>query len=108
MFVYETIYFEAYTYDQYIWDKNNIAQLYFILGTAELCWNFSGWLRDAPDIYRFPVMHMVKTHFLLENLWVSVACLGLEIPESTSWSNKNINQSKIGSITYNLILWTYA
>ena len=23
---------------------------------------------DVPDIYRFPVVHMVKTHFLLENL----------------------------------------
>ena len=28
--------FEAYTNDQYIWQKNNIAQSYFILGTAEL------------------------------------------------------------------------
>ena len=26
--VYEKIYFEAYTNDQYIWHKNNIAQLY--------------------------------------------------------------------------------
>ena len=30
MVVYEKIYFEAYTNDQYIWHKNNIAQLYFI------------------------------------------------------------------------------
>ena len=34
MVVYEKIYFEAYISDQYIWHKNNIAQLYFILGTA--------------------------------------------------------------------------
>ena len=36
MVVYEKVYFEAYTNDQYIWHKNNIAQLYFILGRAEL------------------------------------------------------------------------
>ena len=68
MVVYEKIYFEAYRNNQYIWHKNNIAQLYFILGRAELRWNFSSWLRDAPDIYRFPVEHMFKIHFLLENL----------------------------------------
>ena len=32
MVVYEKIYFEAYTIDQYIWHKNNIAQLYFMSG----------------------------------------------------------------------------
>ena len=68
MVVYEKIYFEAYRNDQYIWHKNNIAQLYFILGRAELRWNFSSWLRDVPDIHRFPVEHMFKIHFLLENL----------------------------------------
>ena len=68
MVVYEKIYFEAYTNDQYISHKNNIAQLYFILGRAELRWNFSSLLRDASDIHRFPTLHMVKTHFLLENL----------------------------------------
>ena len=47
---------------------NNTLQLYFTLGTAELHWNFSSLLRDAPDIHRFPTVHMVKTHFLLENL----------------------------------------
>ena len=57
--------------------QNNIAQLYFILWIAELHWNFSSWLRDAPDIYRFPVVHMVKTHFLLERLCISGASLGI-------------------------------
>ena len=71
MVVFEKIYFEAYRNDQYIWHKNNIAQLYFILWRAKLCWNFSRWLRDVPNIYRFPTVHMVKTHFLLENLWIS-------------------------------------
>ena len=32
MVVYEKVYFEAYTNDQYIWYKSNIAQLHFILG----------------------------------------------------------------------------
>ena len=36
-----------------------------------LFWNFSSWLRDSFDIYRFLVVHMVKTHFLLENKWIS-------------------------------------
>ena len=71
MVAYEKIYFEAYTNDQYISHKNNIAQLYFILGRAELHWNFSSWLRDASDIHRFPALHMVNTHFMLENLWIS-------------------------------------
>ena len=64
MVVYEKIYFEAYTNDQYIWFKNNIALLYFILGRAELCFKFSSWLRDITDIYRFLIVHMVKTYFL--------------------------------------------
>ena len=77
MLVYEKIYFEAYTNDQYIWNKNNIAQLYFILGRAELRWNISSWLRDASDIHRFPTLHMIKTHFQLENLWISKPSLGI-------------------------------
>ena len=43
------------------------------LGTAELRWNFSSWLRDTPDIYRFPEVHIV----LLENLWISGASWGI-------------------------------
>ena len=53
MVVYEKIYFDIYTNDQYIWHKNNIAQLYFILGRAELRWNFSSIPKDGPDIHRF-------------------------------------------------------
>ena len=53
--------------NQYNWLKNNTSQLYFILGRAKLCLNFSSLLRDASDIHRFPTVHMVKTHFLLEN-----------------------------------------
>ena len=53
MVIYEKIYFEAYTNDQYIWHKNNIAQLYFILGRAELHLNFSSIPKYAPDIHRF-------------------------------------------------------
>ena len=77
MVVYEKIYFEAYINDQYTWHKNNIAQLYFILGRAELRWNFSSWLRDASDIHRFPTLHMVNIHFLLENLWISKPYLSI-------------------------------
>ena len=77
MVVYEKIFFEPYTNDQYIWHRNNIAQLCFILRTAKLHWNFSSWLRDASDIYRFPTVHMAKTHFLSENLWISKPSLSL-------------------------------
>ena len=53
MVVYEKKYFEAYINDQYIWRKNNIAQLYFTLETAKLHWNFSSIPKDAPDIHLF-------------------------------------------------------
>ena len=53
MVVYEKIYFEAHTNDQYIGHKNNIAQLYFILAKVELHWNFSSIPKDASDIDRF-------------------------------------------------------
>ena len=45
MVVYEKIYFKACTNGQYISHKNNVVQLYFILGRAELHWNFSSILR---------------------------------------------------------------
>ena len=79
MVVYQKIYFEVdlYTNDKNIW-QNNIAQLYYILGRAELCWNSSSLLGDASDIYRFVVVHMVKIHFPLENLWIFGASLGLQ------------------------------
>ena len=51
MVVYEKIYFKAYSNDLYISYKNNIAQLYFILGRAELRWNFSSILKGGLDIH---------------------------------------------------------
>ena len=54
MVVYEKIYFKAYTNDLYISYKNNIAQLYFILGRAKLCWNFPVYLRMALIFTDFP------------------------------------------------------
>ena len=35
----------------------------------DLHWNFASLFIDVPDIHRFPTVHMVKTHYLLENLW---------------------------------------
>ena len=61
MVVYEKEYFEAYTSDQYIWHKNNIAQLYFILETTELHWSFSSIPMDALDIHRFSNRKCVLT-----------------------------------------------
>ena len=54
MLVYEKIYFEVYTNDQFIWHKNNIAQLYFILTDS--------WA----SLRIFPVdlgMHLIFTDF---------------------------------------------
>ena len=42
----EEIYFEAY--NDYILLKDNIAQLYFILGRADLLWNFFRYLQIFP------------------------------------------------------------
>ena len=52
----------------YLFDTNNTAQLYSILGKAELRWNYSSLLRDVSDIHRFQTVHMVKIYFLLKNL----------------------------------------
>ena len=53
MVVYEIIYFKAYTNDQFMCHKNNIAQLYFMLETAKLLENFSSTSKDGSDIHRF-------------------------------------------------------
>ena len=37
---------------------------------------FSSLLRDVQYIYRLPMVRMVKTDFLLENLWATGASLG--------------------------------
>ena len=68
MVVYEKIYFKTYTNDLYISDKNNTAQLYFILGRAELHWNFTSILKDAFDIYRFFNRKWVLTMYSVGNL----------------------------------------
>ena len=54
MMDYEKIYFKAYTNDLYISYKNNIAQLYFILGRAELLGTFPVYLRMALIFTDFP------------------------------------------------------
>ena len=33
--------------------KNNTAKFYFLLEWADLCWNFSRFLRDVPDFQRY-------------------------------------------------------
>ena len=77
IFLWGNIFWSINRDSQYNWLQNNIAQLYFILGKAKLCWNFSSWIRDASDIHRFPTLHMVEIYFLLENLWISVPSLGI-------------------------------
>ena len=66
MVAYDKIYFEVYTNDQYILHKNNIAQLYLILRTAKLHWNFSSIPKDGPDI-----------HIFFNRKWVITMCTRL-------------------------------
>ena len=47
------------------------------MGRPNLHLNFSSILKDGPDIYRFPILHMTETHFLLENLSISESSLGI-------------------------------
>ena len=54
MLVYEKIFFEANTNDQCTSNKNNIAQLCFILHKAELHWNFPVCLRMPLIFTDFP------------------------------------------------------
>ena len=49
-------------------DTKYIAQLYFILGRVALPWNFSTWLREAPDILRFSNRKWILTVYTIENL----------------------------------------
>ena len=68
MVVYEKKYFKAYTNDLYISHKNTIVQLHFILGTAELRWDFSSMPKDGFDIYRFSNRKWVLTMCSVGNL----------------------------------------
>ena len=45
----------------------------FYIEDSQAALELSSWLRDASDIYRFPTVHMAKTHFhcktSIRNLW---------------------------------------
>ena len=75
MMVYTKICFEACTNDQYIWHKNNIAQLYFIPRTAKLSWNFSSTPKDVTVIHLFSNRNWVLTYWKSLNI--------KDIPKST-------------------------
>ena len=64
----------------YIGHKNSITQLYFILGIAELRWNFSSILKDGFDIHRFSKQDVGLNNDNV-HCWKSVNIRG--IPEST-------------------------
>ena len=69
-------------YNQYLCLKSrpNTAQ-FFVLDRAELYLIFSSLLGDAPDIHRFPTVHMIKTCFLLELMFI----IPFIIPMLNSW-----------------------
>ena len=72
MVVFEKIYCKAYTNDKYISHKNNIVQLYFILGTAELYGNFSSLLKVALIFTDFPTGSGSLPCVLLEICWNNI------------------------------------
>ena len=59
----------------YNWLQNNTAQLYFILGRAELRWNFSIIPKDGSDIHRFSNRKWVSTMCTVGNLLISEVSL---------------------------------
>ena len=69
-------YFKAYTTAYYISHKNNIAKLYFTLGTAKLHGHFTSILKDGLDINRFSNERWVLTMCTVGNLKISwiLAC----------------------------------
>ena len=67
MVVYEEKYFEAYTKDQHICHKKYFT-ITFHIRESQARLEFLQLTKGCPDVNRFPVGHMVKTHFLLENL----------------------------------------
>ena len=73
--VYEKICFQSEINTQYNWLQNNTVQLYFILGRAELHWNFSSKPKDGSDIHRFSNRKWVSTMCTVGNLWISEASL---------------------------------
>ena len=77
MVAYEKSNFQSEINNQDIFLKNSIAQLYFILRTSELCWNCYSIPRDGFDIHRFPVCHVVRANFLLEDHGISEPYLGM-------------------------------
>ena len=50
----------------------------------------NGLLRNVPDSDRFPTVHMVKTHFVLENLWISEPSSGILEKIKCSWTLPNM------------------
>ena len=56
--------------------------------------------KDGSDIYRFPAVYMIETHFLLENLWISEPSLGI--------LEKFQRSSAVPNIKYNcaLLFWS--
>ena len=60
-----------------IFHNNKLLVLFTLSKVQKIPWKVSSYLRDATDIYRFPIVHMVKTHFLLENLSISEPSLGI-------------------------------
>ena len=79
MVVCEKIYLEKSINNQLICLKNTCStvQLYVILAKAELHWIFLSLPRDAPDIHRFPTVHMVKAKVLLENMSILGPPMGM-------------------------------
>ena len=96
MVAYGKIYFEAQINNQYSWFKNNTTQFYFILGRAELHWNFCSIPMDGSDIHRFSNRKWVLTMCTVGNLWISEPSLGI--------LEKFQHSSALPNIRYNCVV----
>ena len=70
MVIYEKIYFEAYIYVKNTFVSKLIGTITFSIRERRpksMLEFFSSLLKDTPNILWFPPVHVVKTHFLLEN-----------------------------------------
>ena len=63
------------------WSIDLTQKLYwtiiFYIRDSQVMLELFSWLRNASDIHRFPTLHMVNIHFLLENLWISKSSLSI-------------------------------
>ena len=60
-------YFKAWEKIENICQENDIAEIYFIMNRAELCFSFCSTSKNGSDIYRFPNIYFSKATTINSN-----------------------------------------